>query len=458
MSGIILIALLVAAIAFIVFGTAKLKIHPFLVLLVAAIGFGLFAGLGADATIAAIVSGFGGTLGGIGIIIAAGTIIGMILERSGGAQVMAEAIIRLIGKARSAMAMSITGAVVSIPVFCDSGFVILSPLARSLAAKAKGSMVTYALALAMGLLATHVFVPPTPGPIAGAQELGADIGLVIVLGIVVTLPVLVATYLYAVFQGNRHYIDPERVSIGGSEAGSEPVTEDEPTAARSSNRPSTFAAFLPIALPIVLIALNSIAATEAAPFGDGIVTTTLTFLGNPNIALLAGVFIAFYVTAQTRGQAVTQDAVQRALSVAGPIILITGAGGALGAVLRETPVTDYLGQNLALTNLGIFLPFLLAFAIKTAQGSSTVAIVTTAAIIAPLTGSLGLETPTELALTTLAIGAGSAMISHANDSYFWVVTQFSGMTPAQGYRLYSTATIVVGTVSMATIFVLTLVL
>ena len=451
MSGWLLVGLLVLAIAFIVIATAKFRIHPFLVLLVAAYGLGLLGGIGPGDTVAAIVEGFGSTLGGIGIIIAAGTIIGVVLERSGGAQVMAEAVIGLVGRARSAMAMSATGAVVSIPVFCDSGYVILSPLARSLASKAESSMTTYALALATGLLVTHVFVPPTPGPIAGAQELGADIGLVIILGIVISIPVLVATYLYARFQGKRVYIDPDTVSIDDhAGAGTD---EAEPL---DGPRPSTFAAFLPILLPIVLIALNSVAGLDAKPFGDGLVAAAFSFLGDPNTALVIGVFIAFFVTAQKADESVTHDAVSRALSVGGPIILITGAGGALGGVLRETPITDFLGDNLALTSLGLFLPFLLAAAIKTAQGSSTVAIVTTAAIIAPLTGSLGLESGTDLALTTLAIGAGSVMVSHANDSYFWVVTQFSGMSVAQGYELYTVATALTGVVGMATIYVLSL--
>ncbi len=452
MSGWLLIVLLVVAIVFIVVGTAKFRIHPFLILLVTAYGLGLLAGISPADTITAIVEGFGGTLGGIGIIIAAGTIIGVVLERTGGAQVMADAVIGVIGKARSVMAMSVTGAVVSIPVFCDSGYVILSPLARSLASKAKGSMTTYALALSTGLLVTHVFVPPTPGPIAGAQELGADVGLVIILGLVTSVPVLIATYLYALFQGKRIHIDPDSMSMDEQAVGNTDVEEV------SGPRPSTFAAFLPILLPIVLIALNSVAELDGKPFGDGIVAATLTFLGNPNTALIIGVFIAFFVTAQTAGEKITHDAVHRALSVGGPIILITGAGGALGGVLRETPITDFLGENLALTSLGIFLPFLLAAAIKTAQGSSTVAIVTTAAIVAPLTESLGLESSTDLALTTLAIGAGSVMVSHANDSYFWVVTQFSGMSVAQGYKLYTLATAITGVVGIATVYILTLVL
>ena len=449
MSGWLLISFLLLTIVFIIFASGKLKIHPFLVLLVAAYGLGLFAGIPPSEVIGAITTGFGSTIGSIGIIIAAGTIIGTVLERSGGAQVMADTIISWVGQTRSVFAMSLTGATVSVPVFCDSGFVILAPLARSLASKAQRSMAVYAVALSMGLYATHVFVPPTPGPIAAAGTLKADVGLVILLGLVVTLPVLIATYLFARFMGERIFIDPELAT---------PESEEGQTKSLQApaQPPPAWKAFVPIVLPVVLIALNSVAAFPAAPFGKGAFAALLTFLGNPNTALLLGVFVAFYITAQRRGEALTQEAVSRSLRIAGPIILITGAGGALGSVLRATPITDFLGQSLALTSLGIFLPFLLAAALKTAQGSSTVAIVTSAAIIAPLVSTLGLDSATGLALTTLAIGAGAMTVSHVNDSYFWVVSQFSGMNVSQAYRLQSVGSAVAGVTGMLAVFVLNL--
>ena len=456
MSGWLLIVLLVVAIVFIVVATARFKLHPFLVLLVTAYGLGLLAGLPPGEVITAITDGFGGTIGSVGIIIAAGTIIGVVLERSGGAQVMADTIIGWVGEARSVLAMSVTGSVVSIPVFCDSGFVILAPLARSLASKAERSMAVYAVALSMGLYTTHVFVPPTPGPIAAAGTLQADVGLVIILGLITTVPVLITTYFFARYMGERIFIDPDTSTPEGEEAQAEAT--ERPKNARSKNPPAAWRAFLPILLPVVLIALSSVAALPAAPFGDGAFTALLSFLGNPNTALLIGVFVAFFVTAQVRGEALTQDAVMRSLRVAGPIILITGAGGALGSVLRSTPITDFLEQSLVLTSLGIFLPFLLAAALKTAQGSSTVAIVTAAAIVAPLVPTIGLESATGLALTTLAIGAGAMTVSHANDSFFWVVSQFSGMNVSQAYRLQTLGSAVAGVTGMLAVFVLRLIL
>ena len=448
-SGPVLIVLLILAILFIILGTARVKMHPFLVLLITGYGLGLLAGLSPQQTIQAITEGFGGTLRYIGIVIAAGTIIGAILERSGAAHVMAESVIRWVGRARSVLAMSLTGAVVSIPVFCDSGYVVLSPLSRSLAAESKQSLATFAVALSMGLYATHVFVPPTPGPIAAAGELGADIGTVILLGLVTTIPVIATTYLFARFMGRRIYIDPAH----------EP--EDAPPETVEELAPDGLApwkAFAPIVVPVLLIAVQSVADLPGKPFGEGAVYTVLRFLGNPNTALLLGVFIAFMIV-KKRGPTVYGEWVGAGLKEAGTIILITGAGGALGRVLQTTPLGDYLGETLALLGLGpfsILLPFLIAATLKTALGSSTVAIITTASIVAPLLGSLGLAAGVGPVLTTLAIGAGSMTVSHANDSYFWVVGQFSGMTVSQAYLLQTVGSAVAGATGIAAVFLMSL--
>ena len=451
-SGPVLILLLILAIIFIIVGTAKVKMHPFIVLLVTGYGLGLLAGLSPEATIQAITEGFGGTLRYIGIVIAAGTIIGAILERSGAARVMAESVIRWVGRARSVLAMSLTGAVVSIPVFCDSGYVVLSPLSRSLAAQSKQSLATYAVALSMGLYATHVFVPPTPGPIAAAGELGADIGTVILLGLVTTIPVIAATYLFARYMGRRIYIDPAH------EPEAAPPSEAAETEAVEAERPAAWKAFAPILVPVLLIAVQSVAALPGRPFGEGAVYTVLRFLGNPNTALLLGVFIAFMIV-KKRGAIVYTDWVGAGLKEAGTIILITGAGGALGKVLQATPLGAYLGETLAPLGLGplsIVLPFLIAATLKTALGSSTVAIITTASILAPLLDSLGLAAGLGPVLTTLAIGAGAMTVSHANDSYFWVVGQFSDMTVSQAYQLQTGGSAVAGVTGIAAVFLMSL--
>jgi gluconate:H+ symporter, GntP family len=465
-SGPVLIGLLVLAIVFIVWATARAKWHPFLVLLAAAYGVGLLGGLSAQESIDAIVAGFGGTAGYIGIVIAAGTVIGVVLERSGGALVMAEAVVRWVGRARAALAMSLTGAVVSIPVFCDSGFVILSPLNRSLAARSRTSMATFAVALAMGLYTTHVFVPPTPGPIAAAGALGADIGLVMIFGVLVTLPVLATTYAFARFAGDRIWIDPgpDPTAAAGAVAddsgsATDPVAEPD-GAPLQGERPAAWMAFAPVLLPTLLIALRSVADLPARPFGEGMATAVLRFLGNPNTALLLGVALALWTVrrrpAEERGRWVGDG-----LTAAGGIILITAAGGALGRVLQTTPIGDYLGATLGdlrLGTLNILLPFLIAAALKTALGSSTVAIITTASIVAPLLPGFELAAGVGPVLATLAISAGAMLVSHANDSFFWVVSQFSGMTVSQAYRLHTVASAVAGVTGIVSVLLLSLVL
>ncbi|BAS28646.1 GntP family permease [Limnochorda pilosa] len=439
-----LLVILAAAIAFIIWGTASLRLHAFLVLLLAAYGVGLVAGMPAADVIGAITAGFGGTMGAIGIVIAAGTIIGFVLERNGGARVMAESVLKVLGEARSALAMAVTGAIVSIPVFCDSGFVILSPLNRSLAARAKKSMALYAVALSMGLYATHVFVPPTPGPIAAAGTLNADLGTVILLGLVVTIPVVAVTYWFATFMGRRVQIDPVEAPLAEAAATAEP-----------QHRPSVLASFAPIAVPVILIALKSVADYPTHPLGTGNLAGFFSFIGHPISALLLGVFLAFWASGRF-DEKVIRDWAGEGLKNAGNIVLITGAGGALGKVLQTTPIADYLGSSLATFSLGIFLPFLIAAALKTAQGSSTVAIITTAAIVSPLLPAMGLAGGFGPALVVLAIGAGSMTVSHANDSYFWVVSQFSGMNVAQAYQLQTISSGVAGVAGILSVWVLSL--
>jgi len=443
MHGYLLIGLLTLAILFIIYGTARLKLHPFLVLLIVAIGIGLLSGLSGEETISAITDGFGSTLGSIGIVIAAGTIIGSLLEKSGATRVIADRIIHWVGKARSALAMSLTGAVVSIPVFCDSGFIILAPLNRSLASEADKSLATYAVALSMGLYATHVFVPPTPGPIAAAGTLQADIGSVILLGLVVTIPVIFTTYLFANYIGSQIYIDPDEHHFENNES----ELPDE--------KPGFGTALLPILLPMLLIALGSVASLPAKPFGEGWIADSINFLGNPNMALILGVLLAFR-TIQNKTPKVYSDWIGEGLKSAGTIILITGAGGAFGSVLRATNIGDFLGQTLAAWNIGIFLPFLIAAALKTAQGSSTVSIITTASIMVPLMPGIGLASGLRPPLVTLAIGAGAMTVSHANDSFFWVVSQFSGMEVSEAYRLQTLGSAVAGFTGMGMVFLLNL--
>ncbi len=441
--GPILMLLLVIAVALIIWLTGKVRVHAFLVLLAAAFLVGVFSGMGLPQTVDAIAKGFGGTLKSIGIVIACGTIIGYILEKTGGAISMAEAVLKVVGRKRVPLAMSIIGYIVSIPVFCDSGFVILSPLNKALTKRAGISLAVTAIALSTGLYATHCLVPPTPGPIAAAANLNADLGLVIILGLIASIPAALAGLFYAKKVGSKVYIEPE-------------ITESyEDLIKKYGKLPPAGWAFAPLIVPILLIVLKSIADFPSHPFGVGIVKDFFDFIGHPITALLIGVLLSFKLVTKLDERVYGPKGwVGEGLKNAAIIILITGAGGSFGYVLRATGIGDYIGHTLSAYNLGLLLPFLIAALLKTAQGSSTVAIITTSALLSPMLDALGLGSPIGKALTVLAIGAGSMVVSHANDSYFWVVTQFSNMDVAQGYKLQTIGTLVEGIAAMITILIM----
>ncbi|EJL6483571.1 GntP family permease [Vibrio cholerae] len=447
-----LILILLAVIAFIVLATTKFKVHPFLALLLAAF-LGAFAyGLPADTIAKTITTGFGGILGYIGLVIVLGTIIGVILEKSGAAITMADTVIKLLGERFPTLTMSIIGYIVSIPVFCDSGFVILNSLKESLAKRLATSSVAMSVALATGLYATHTFVPPTPGPIAAAGNLGLEsqLGLVIAIGLFVAAVAAIAGMLWAnCFQA---------VEVDIIDSQESPKQDWQALKASYGQLPSASQAFAPIFVPILLICFGSIAKFPSFPFGQGMLFEVLGFLGQPLTALLIGLLLAVRLLKSADKVAEFGERISQGITAAAPILLITGAGGAFGAVLKATPLGDYLGTTLSALGVGIFMPFIVAAALKSAQGSSTVALVTTSALVAPLLGQLGLDSEMGRALTVMAIGAGAMTVSHANDSFFWVVSQFSRMSVGLAYRAQTMATLVQGVTTMAVVYVLSLVL
>ncbi|TXY26170.1 GntP family permease [Vibrio mimicus] len=447
-----LILILLAVIAFIVLATTKFKLHPFLALLIAAFVAAFAYGLPADSIAKTITTGFGGILGYIGLVIVLGTIIGVILEKSGAAITMADTVIKLLGERFPTLTMSIIGYIVSIPVFCDSGFVILNSLKESLAKRLATSSVAMSVALATGLYATHTFVPPTPGPIAAAGNLGLEsqLGLVIAIGLFVAAVAAIAGMLWA----NRF----QQVEADIVDAQESSKQDWQALKASYGTLPTASQAFAPIFVPILLICLGSIAKFPSFPVGKGMLFEMLTFLGQPLTALLIGLLLSVRLLKSTDKVAEFGERISQGITSAAPILLITGAGGAFGAVLKATPLGDYLGTTLSALGVGIFMPFIVAAALKSAQGSSTVALVTTSALVAPLLGQLGLDSEMGRALTVMAIGAGAMTVSHANDSFFWVVSQFSRMSVGLAYRAQTMATLVQGVTAMAVVYVLSLIL
>ncbi|NCB07833.1 MAG: GntP family permease [Bacteroidia bacterium] len=440
-----LMIVLAVSVLFIILGTTKLKIHPFIVLLLAAYMAGTMAGLPVGNIAVSVANGFGSIMATIGIVIVLGTIIGTILEKSHAAVKLAELVMKRVGKRFPGLAMSIIGYLVSIPVFCDSAYVILSSLKKSLVQKTGKSSVMLSIALATGLYATHTFVPPTPGPIAAAGNLGLEsqLGLVILFGLGVALFAMLSGYFWAIFVGKKFTTkDDER--------------DEETQHGEIIKLPSGTLSLAPILVPIFLIALRSVATYPTKPLGEGFFFTLIDFAGQPINALFSGLFLSFLLFPKFNKETLT-GWIGDGISAAAPILLITAAGGAFGAILKETHIGETIGYLLADYQLGIFLPFIIAAAFKTAQGSSTVALVATSALIAPLLPGIGLDSLYGKVLAVMATGAGAMTISHANDSYFWVVTQFSGMDVKTGYKTHTLATLIQGVSSMILIYLLTLI-
>ena len=425
-----LLLIILAIIVFIVVAIAKFKIHPFITLILASIIVGFLMGLDGNVILDNISEGFGKTLSSIGIIIGFGTIIGTFLEKSGGTATIAKYILKLIGDKKSPLAMNLTGILVSIPVFCDSAFIILSSLNKALSKKTGISVVVFAVALSTGLYVSHVFVPPTPGPLAAAAALDADLGIVILLGLAIAIPTAFVGYLCAVKFGSKHTV-----------IDNDALVEIEEITERKSN---ILAILLPIIIPIFLIALRSIAKYPSHPFGDGIIVNIFSFIGHPLPALFIGILFAVRLVNAKTPLKERLTWVSSSLKEAGVIILITGAGGAFGSILRSGNLGEIIETHFTALQAGIFLPFILAAILKTAQGSSTVAIITTATIIAPMMSVLGLDSEISRALAVLAIGAGALTVSHINDSYFWVVSQFSGMDTKTTLKSHTIATFIQG--------------
>ena len=435
-----IIVCLLIGIGLIVLLTSKYRVHAFFALLLASFVVGLGVGLPVDGVISAVKDGFGNVMKSLAVIIVLGTTLGVLLEHTGSTQVMATFIMRKVGEKRSALAMTLTGFIVGLPIFCDSGYIVLSGLNRSLDRRTHTHMAVMAVSLATGLYSVHCLIPPHPGASAAAGIIGVDFGKLILMGVIIAIPASAVGYLWANYMGKR----VEDV-----------VHDDLDILAENPHLPSPLKAFLPVVVPILLISLKSFIVIDS-----GINTLWIggvLAIGDPVLALAIGVLLAFNCKRNwdksTVGKLLTEGAEK-----AGGILVIIGAGGAFGAVLAATKIGDHLSGAFALGSLGLLFPFLVTFVLKTAQGSSTVAIITAASIVLPLLSALGLDTPNGHLLTVLAMGAGSMMISHANDAYFWVIAKFSGLELKTMLKVYSVATVLMGVTSLLMVYILSMVI
>jgi len=441
MQGIALVIAFIVAIIVMVVAISKWRIHAFLSIMGVSILFAFAAGIKLTDIPGIIGAGFSGTFTSIGIVIILGALIGNILEKTGGALKLSDMVVQLVGKKKPELAVLIMGWIVSIPVFCDSGFVILNPIRKALAQRTKASNAAMAVALSAGLYTSHVFIPPTPGPIAAANTLGAGDYLLLVIGIgcLVSILPLIAGWLFSKYIGRKI---PAEVKVGEGET----VKTYEELVKEFGELPGGFAALAPILVPIVLMALASIAsmAKMTGGFSD-----LLKFLGAPVIALAVGTIFGVSLLFSQKKGATFFKLTDDTLRVVGPILFVTAAGGVLGRVVSSSSLVGFIKDNAVnFSTIGIFFPFILSAILKTAQGSSTVALTTTAGILQPLLAVLGITTPALTAVTVMAIAAGAMTVSHANDSYFWVVTEFGGIETRDGYKTQTLMTLVIGLASM----------
>jgi gluconate:H+ symporter, GntP family len=426
----------------IIFLTSKLKIKAFIALFIVSL-FLAFTTLPANTVVSTIKEGFGNTMASIGFLIILGAIIGITLDRTGATLSIARFILSKTGESRSAQALGITGFIAGVPIFCDSGFIILSGLAKSFSSKSKLAMPFMATVLATSLYSVHCLIPPHPGALAASGLLGVNIGYLIVIGILFAIPGAIAGYFWSLWiSKGKNY-----PAAGETEVKVEGINKD---------LPSAFLSFLPIVVPLALITFKSFFSLIDKG-GQTLLSKIFYFPGEPIFALSIGVVLALLLI-KDKSIATINSVFGEAIEKAGPILIVTAAGGMFGMVIKATGTGEAMGRLLAGTSIGLVVPFLIAAVMKTAQGSSTVAIITTASFVAPMLSLLGLDSEWGRLLTMLSMGAGSMIVSHANDSYFWVISNFAEVDPGVNLRVYSSSTIVMGIVVFACVWITSLII
>lgn len=431
------VLILTGGILAIIFLTSVFKFNTFLSLLLVSLVMSLLT-LPPDSIVPVLKKGFGGTLESIGLIIVLGTIIGVVLDQSGAAHSIAQFFLKRTGERKASRAMALTGFLTGFPIFCDSGFIVLSGICRSLARNSKTAITVMAPVLAISLYGVHCLVPPHPGATAATSIVGAPVGNVIFLGTLVAIPGIIVTYIFIRFRGRSQTVTREG-------------TETEETVPETT--PPALLSFLPILIPLALITLKSVYFMVSGTAANSFLKTATGFAGDPVIALLAGCFAAYPLLRKFKLPQ-WNALLETAITKAGPILIVTAAGGTFGSVIKESGIINNLGQQVATLGLGIFIPYAIAVILKTSQGSSTIAIIAAASISAPLLQNLGLDSQWGKTFAILAMGAGSMMLSHANDSFFWVISKFSGMSSAETFRYYSLPTVVLSLVSFAAVALL----
>ncbi|MET9557326.1 gluconate:H+ symporter [Streptomyces sp. NPDC006645] len=416
----------------------KVRLQPFVALLGVSIAVGLAAGLSVtelfgtvqkSAAVSMIESGMGGILGHVAIIIGLGTMLGAILEVSGGAEVLSTRLLNLFGEKRAPLAMGVTGVVFGIPVFFDVGIFVLAPIVYAAARRSGKSILLYAMPLLAGLSMTHAFLPPHPGPVAAAGLFDVDLGWVILMGVVVGVPAVLAAWVYAAWIGKRLFVDvPQDMVEAAAEAKSAVAAEQKASGVTPPEKPVALGTVLAIiGTPLILILLATFSSIALDP---STLRSVVEFFGHPFVALTIALFLAYYLLGIRRGwsRKSLETVSTASLKPVGNILLVVGAGGVFGAVLKGSGIADALADTFNDVGLPvILLAWLISVVLRVAQGSATVAIVTTAGIVVPLVEGQGMS-QAHLALIIMAISAGSIFASHVNDGGFWMVAKYFGIS------------------------------
>lgn len=435
----LIIAAIITGLALIVVCTSVLKYNTFLTIFMVSLLLAMLL-LPLGEVIPTIMTGFGNTMKSIGLIIIFGIILGLILNHTRATRSIAFAILRLTGPKNAGVAIYSTGYVTGIPIFCDSGFIVLQGINRSLIETTGKPMIFMASVLAAGLYSVHCLIPPHPGAMAAAGIMSVNIGRLILIGLPVAMVSGIAGFIWIKYltRGEERSLPVE------TDAGEHPRWEEE--------LPSPFRSLLPVLVPVLLLSGRSVL-QMLVPDAGGDFIRIVSFVGEPVVALIIGILLAVSLYRKVNARALN-ELFEQSIEKAGAILAIIAAGGIFGAVIRATGIGEVAGNYLASTGMGIWVPFLIAAFLKTAQGSSTVAIMTTASIISPMVNALQFGSESRIVLATLAMGAGSMLLSHSNDAYFWVVTKFSDLEIKSTLRVWTTTTAIMGISAFAVIWLL----
>lgn len=435
----------------------KTRTHTFIALLLAALITGLVGRMSPSEAIDAIQNGFGSTLKSTGIIIGLGVMMGGILEKTGAAERLAFTFIRMIGKGKEEWALGITGWLVSIPVFADSAIVIFAPLCKAMSRVTGKSVVGLALALACGLQCTHVMVPPTPGPLTAAGMMGIDVGQMILAGSGMSILIFIAAILYSKWVGQRLYQIPHEDGTFERKAFKKEYlkTMDQLEEIMNAKElPGLAPSLAPILVPLVLILSKTVADFAGMP--EGAVYTVISLLGSPIVALAIGTTLAVYGLGAKFDKDKLIGIMNDSIKDTGLIMLITGAGGSLGNVIKVSGIGDVLGATVVSWPIpAILIPLIIGALMRLALGSATVAITTAASLTAPLVSVLGVN-PILLAQSCCI---GAIAFSYFNDSGFWVFNGMFGLTDLKDQLKCKTAVSMIMTgVGIAELLVLNMVM